>query len=45
MYLAHEITADLREGNCDGGRKSPDELVEERMSSVEMEVARIDQIL
>lgn len=39
------VSADHRENNCDGGRKTPDELVEERMSKVETEVVSIDQIL
>jgi len=43
--LACEVTADLREGSCDGGRNTPDELVEKRMNVVKMEVTDTDQIL
>ena len=42
---AHDVTAELEEINCDGGRKTPDELVEERVSRIEMEVTSIDQML
>ena len=39
------LTADLRESKRDGGRRTPDELVEERLNRVETEVTSIDQIL
>lgn len=39
-----EAPVDLKESNCDGGRKIPVELVKERVSSVGMEVASTNQI-
>lgn len=45
IYCGHKVSASPRESKCDGGRKTPDKLVEERVSRVEMKVASIDQIL